>query len=192
MSFLLGCKQLIIKHTSVSATNVTHESINTRGNEITEGMFVCSNNLTELYLPNEATNICKYAIFNCPKLRILKLPEKLRSIEDMGLNYLPVVEDLDLPEGLEDLGMMSLNGLESLKSLTLPSTVKHLGYQVFSGNKRLNSIHCKSVEPPLCNWTFDTRFEPINNGAKLYVPKGSLPTYKNDEQWGLFETIIEE
>lgn len=171
------------------------QNIKTRDNEITEDMFFCYNNLTELYLPNKATKICKTAIFNCPKLRILKLPEELRVIEDMGLYYLNAIEDLELPEGLEELGMWSLSGLESIKSLTLPSTVKHLGSYVFSGDKRLNSIHCKSVEPPICERTYASTgmlLEPITNGAKLYVPKGSLSAYKNDEQWGLFETIIEE
>lgn len=172
------------------------QNIKTRDNEITEDMFFCYNNLTELYLPNKATKICKTAIFNCPKLRILKLPEELRLIEDMGLYYLNAIEYLELPEDLEELGMCSLSGLESIKSLTLPSTVKHLGSYVFSGDKRLNSIHCKSVEPPICDRTFASPgvllLEPIANGAKLYVPKGSLQAYKNDEQWGLFETIIEE
>lgn len=170
---------------------IKQENINTKDDEITEGMFA-SSNLTELYLPNKATKICKYAIYACTKLRILKLPEKLKSIEDMGLFCLPAIEDLELPEGLEELGNSSLWGLESIKSITLPSTVKHLGFYVFAGDKMLNSIHCKSVVPPICDQTFATIYHPITNGAKLYVPKGSLQAYKNDEQWGLFETIIEE
>lgn len=168
------------------------QDIKTRDNEITEYMFVCYNNLTELYLPNKATKICQAAIGGCPKLRILKLPEELREIEDLGLNYLTAVEDLELPEGLEELGWLS--ELNSLKSLTLPSTLKNLSRETFAGNKWLKNIHCKSVEPPIFDGAFVPYYlyEPILNGAKLYVPKGSLSAYKNDKQWGLFETIIEE
>ncbi|MDE7117535.1 MAG: leucine-rich repeat protein [Bacteroidaceae bacterium] len=171
------------------------EYIKTQDNEITDYMFWWYENLTELYLPHKVTKIGQCAIYSCSKLRIIKLPENLKSIDLFGISVLYALEDLELPDGLEALGSHALTNLSSLKSLTLPSTVKYLDLGVFSGTERLQSLHCESVEPPVCNMTFSllgTSSTLIKNGTKLYVPKGSLSKYKNDKEWGLFKTIIEE
>lgn len=194
LSILDLSEATIVEGGSYDAPSGYGTSVKTKDNEITEYMFMCYNNLTELYLPHKVTKIDQNAILYCPKLRIIKLPENLKSIGLYGISLLSALEDLELPNGLETLDMLALSELSSLKSLTLPSTVKNLGYDVFSGDERLKSLHCKSVEPPVCEMTFSRLGTStlIKNGTKLYVPKGSLSQYKNDEQWGLFKTIIEE
>ncbi len=72
-----------------------HRYVKTRDNEITENMFSGYNNLTELYLPHKVTKIGSTAICACQKLRILKLPKELKSIDAYGLISNNALTDLE-------------------------------------------------------------------------------------------------
>ncbi len=170
---------------------LNNHTVKTVDYEITDEMFFCYNNLTELYLPNNSTKIGQYAIYNCPKLKVLEIPHSVKSIDTMGLFYLPMLNDnLDIPEGVEYIGQSGLC-LPNIKTLTLPSTIKALGYDAIAC-ENLQLLHCKTTEPPLCDYTFTQFSSVIQNGAVLYVPIGCSDAYKNDKEWGRFNTIIEE
>ena len=81
------------------------------------------------------------------------------------------------------------NGCESLRSITLPSDLYYIGTDAFKGCTGLTSIYAFMEKPcTIYETTFDN--ETIIN-ATLYVPKGSLLDYWDDNQWKKFMNIEE-
>lgn len=170
---------------------LNNHTVKTIDNEITDEMFLCYNNLEELYLPHNSIKIGQFAIYNCPKLKFLDIPKSVKSIESFGLCYLPMlIDNLDIPEGVEYIGQSGLC-LPKIKILTLPSTIKALGYDAIAC-ENLESLHCKATEPPVCDYTFTQFSSVIQNGTVLYVPNGCSDAYRNDKEWCRFNTILEE
>ena len=94
-----------------------------------------------------------------------------------------------LPSGVERIKYSAFNGCESLRSITLPSNVKEIGSNAFSGCKGLTSIYAFMEKPCKIQETAFESETKIN--ATLYVPKGSLLDYWDDNQWKKFMNIEE-
>ena len=94
-----------------------------------------------------------------------------------------------LPSGVKKIHNDAFNGCESLRSITLPSNLKYIGANAFRGCTGLTSIYAFMEKPcTIYETTFDN--ETIIN-ATLYVPKGSLLDYWDDNQWKKFMNIEE-
>lgn len=80
-------------------------------------------------------------------------------------------------------------GCESLRSINLPSDLVSIDERVFAGCTGLTSIYAFMEKPcEIDETTFEN--ETIIN-ATLYVPKGSLLDYWDDNQWKKFMNIEE-
>jgi hypothetical protein len=86
-----------------------------------------------------------------------------------------------LPSSLTYIGSNAFISC-NIETLTIPSNVTYIGYESFTG---INTCHIYAKNPPKT----DSHNIPIN-GTTLYVPKGSLESYK-DEWGGLFKNIYE-
>ena len=90
---------------------------------------------------------------------------------------------------MENVGIYTFYGCESLKSITLPSDLKQIREYAFKDCKGLTSIYAFMEKPcKIQETTFDN--ETIIN-ATLYVPKGALIDYLDDNQWKKFMNIEE-
>lgn len=106
--------------------------------------------------------------------------------------------DIVVPEKVEYYGATfsvvtfedgCFGGCTGLTSITIPSSVTSLGDDCFWGCKGLTSIYAFMEKPcKIQETTFDN--ETIIN-ATLYVPKGSLLDYWDDNQWKKFMNIEE-
>lgn len=96
---------------------------------------------------------------------------------------------IKLPNSLETMGEYLFVGCESLTSVTLPKSLKTLPDWTFYGCTGLTSIYAFMEKPcEIKETSFDN--ETIIN-ATLYVPKGSLLDYWDDNQWKKFMNIEE-
>lgn len=130
-----------------------------------ELIFVCRT-VRKMSIPSSVTKIGNYAFFNC---------RNLTSIE--------------LPSGVTKIGDDAFSCCTNLSSLTLPSGVKEIGSAAFHGCTGLTSIYAFMEKPcKIEETTFDNETK-IN--ATLYVPKGSLLDYWDDNQWKKFMNIEE-
>ncbi|MBQ9555386.1 MAG: leucine-rich repeat protein [Muribaculaceae bacterium] len=96
---------------------------------------------------------------------------------------------ISLPEGIVYVMNEAFMNCTSLQSITLPSTVVSIYQNVFVG--------CSALESIICNWS-NARSTNANNfdadtydNATLFVPKGSLSSYKSTVPWSKFANVQE-
>lgn len=151
--------------------------------------FCKCKNLTSIELPSGVTSLGYYAFTNCTNLASLTLPSSVKEIGSSAFQYCKSLTSITLPSGVENVWSDTFNGCESLKSITLPSDLKLIERNAFKGCNGLTSIYAFMKKPcEIQETTFDNETK-IN--ATLYVPKGSLLNYWDDNQWKKFMNIEE-
>ena len=74
-----------------------------------------------------------------------------------------------------------------LTTISLPKNLTKIGNFALSGCSSLNSITCEAITPPTCgDYVFSTTDKQT---CKLYVPSGSVDSYKTADVWKDFFNI---
>ena len=176
-----------------------------------ELIFVCRT-VRKMSIPSSVTKIGNYAFFNCRNLTSIELPSGVTKIGDDAFSCCTNLSSLTLPSGVKEIGSAAFHGCksltsvtlpsgvkdvapftfydcESLRSINLPSDLKYISEGAFEGCTGLTSIYAFMEKPcKIEETTFDNETK-IN--ATLYVPKGSLLDYWDDNQWKKFMNIEE-
>ena len=151
--------------------------------------FCKCTNLTSIELPSGVTSLGGDAFTNCTNLSSLTLPSSVKEIGSSAFAHCKSLTSITLPSDVENVGIYTFYGCESLKSITLPSDLKQIREYAFKDCKGLTSIYAFMEKPcEIQETTFDN--ETIIN-ATLYVPKGALLDYWDDNQWKKFMNIEE-
>lgn len=146
-------------------------------------------NLTSIELPSGVTWLGRDAFNGCTNLSSITLPSNVKHINVSAFEDCKSLTSITLPSGAEIVWIYAFKGCESLRSITLPSNLKCIESSAFEGCKGLTSIYAFMEKPcTIYETTFDN--ETIIN-ATLYVPKGSLLDYWDDNQWKKFMNIEE-
>lgn len=99
------------------------------------------------------------------------------------------IETLTMPNSVKTITNYACYNCTALKTITLSSKLESIGYNAFAECPKIRTIYAKSITPA----TLDESTFP--NGAymfaTLYVPKGTLSSYKNANVWANFANIIE-
>ena len=98
------------------------------------------------------------------------------------------IEKLTISEKVKTIGACAFQNCTSLKKIELPSTLTDIGEKAFDGCKSITHV-CSKIS---------TLFEINNNvfsestasTASLYVPEGTLDTYKSKNGWNNFTNNI--
>lgn len=151
--------------------------------------FYHCTNLTSIELPSGVTSLGCGAFNGCTNLSSITLPSNVKEIESYTFSGCKSLASVTLPSGVEKVWDFAFGSCESLRSITLPSNLKEIETYTFIGCKDLTSIYAFMEKPcKIQERTFDN--ETIIN-ATLYVPKGSLLDYWDDNQWKKFMNIEE-
>lgn len=146
-------------------------------------------NLTSIELPSGVTSLGSDAFNGCTNLTSITLPSNVKEIESSAFAYCKSLTSVTLPSDVERVRYWTFYGCESLRSITLPSNLKKIEENAFEGCTGLTSIYAFMEKPcTIDETTFDSETK-IN--ATLYVPKGSLLDYWDDNQWKKFMNIEE-
>ena len=105
-------------------------------------------------------NVCRFS--DCKSLTSLVLPDVLQRIEKSAFSNCTGLTTISLPAGLEYM------------------------YGAFGGNIGLTSIYANMPTPLQDAYSF---YGLDKSNCYLYVPKGSLDAYRQDEEWGRFPYI---
>ena len=153
-----------------------------------ELVFVC-HTVRKISIPSSVTKIGNSAFGKCTNLSSITLPSGVKNIGSSAFSGCKSLTSITLPSGVENVEIYTFNGCESLKSITLPSDLKQIREYAFNHCNSLTSIYAFMKKPcEIQETTFDN--ETIIN-ATLYVPKGSLLDYWDDNQWKKFMNIEE-
>ncbi len=124
------------------------ESMYTKNNVITEGMFRYCNNLVSVKMPNSVTEIEYDAFSVCPNLTDVVLPENLEILNDYIFSDTPL-KSVALPESLREIRGHAFGQMYELTSITIPDGVTEFGDRVFYRCSKLTEIKVSDNQPVL-------------------------------------------
>lgn len=151
--------------------------------------FYNCTNLTSIELPSGVTKIGNYAFYNCTDISSLTLPSGVKEIGLSAFYECKSLTSVTLPSGVKDVAPLTFYGCESLRSINLSSDLKYISGEAFKGCTGLTFIYAFMEKPcEIKETSFDNETK-IN--ATLYVPKGSLLDYWDDNEWKKFMNIEE-
>lgn len=143
----------------------------------------------KMSIPSSVTKIGDYAFYNCTNLSSLTLPSGVKEIGFSAFQGCKSLTSVTIPSGVKSISSFTFRDCESLRFINLPSDLKYIGEEAFEGCTGLTSIYAFMEKPSeIDETTFEN--ETIIN-ATLYVPKGSLLDYWDDNQWKKFMNIEE-
>ncbi len=169
---------------------------------IGQGAFAGHNNLKAITLPTQLITIEKEAFFgtniksisipsgvrvikqdafNASTLTSVQFSEGLTDIEEGGFVGCQI-PSVNLPESLQSIGARAFYNNKVIVEIVIPKNVQNIGFRAFSN---LTTVTFKGINPPKVN----TPFESV---TRIFVPKGRLEVYKNDEGFKKYANIISE
>ena len=92
-----------------------------------------------------------------------------------------------IKEGTISIADIAFYGCKDLISIEVPNSVTSIGYDAFWDCTNLKSITVHSNIPPITNHAIVSN--DVYNHCTLYVPSGSVTTYREAELWGRFKNI---
>jgi len=123
--------------------------------------FAIGCNATTYTIPSSVTTISGYAFFNNTLTNVI-MPAGLQTIKGFAFGY-----------------------GRNLTSVTIPSSVTTIESYAFYGCSGLTSITCENINPPsLGSSAFG------NTNCPIYVPAGSVDTYKSATGWSTYKSRI--
>lgn len=169
---------------------------------IGEGAFKGCYGLASIEIPNGITSIERGTFYYCRSMISFEIPNSVTSIGDEAFSYCTGLTNIEIPNSVTSIGKEAFYGCSGLSNIEVPNSVTSIeegtfygcvgltkvtlgnnvtsiGHQAFGYCTGLTSVTCLSITPATIVWTsfWDTNLKAI------YVPCGSLNTYKNAPEW---------
>ena len=101
-----------------------------------------------------------------------------------------------IPNSVTEIGYYAFYYCTSLASITIPDSVTSIGNCAFYDCASLKDVYCQPTTPPTGGYHmfsyYDSEFNIIPIGCKIYVPIGSGTAYKTAEYWSSYAADIVE
>ena len=154
-------------------------SVNCPLTRIESATFQGCKNLSGMVIPLSVTSIGNQAFDQCSKLSYLMIPDGVTSIGGGAFNQCSRLPKVTLPASLTSIGGSAFNECSSLTELSIPAGVTDIGSAAFMNCNQLTKITVLSDTPPTGNeWMFYG-----TNECPIFVPAGSVDTYKSASAW---------
>ncbi|MDE5607532.1 MAG: leucine-rich repeat protein [Muribaculaceae bacterium] len=129
-----------------SLCNIVFENYNSNPISIAENLYINSNEVSEITIPETVLKINDYAFYKCGSITSVKISDSVKSIGDQ-----------------------SFYGCTNLKSIDIGSSVESIGEYTFLGCDNLEYADFSSIES-LCGISFNDRSSnPTYKTKKLYI-----------------------
>lgn len=156
------------------------------------GPFTWAGALTDLTYGPQVSLLHKYECWSAQSIqRVTFLTDKVKELPEGAFGSCTNLTSIQLPSKLERIEGTGIFGSQKLKTITLPATLRYVGGQGLD-NPNLESIYASPTTPPATEENYSYFDSNVLSNCKLYVPKGSLDSYKNAPIWKDFLNIIED
>ena len=179
-------------------SNLTSVIIPNSVTRIEDETFANCSNLTSVIIPNSVTCIEDYTFASCSNLTSVTIPNSVTRIESGAFYDCWNLTSITIPEGVDSIGERAFYGCTQLRKVTIPSTVKYLEKGAFGRCSSLKEVYCLAKEVPyksslrFSEFIFSTEVArpDMFSSATLFVPAGTINSYKAYEDWSLFGSIL--
>jgi hypothetical protein len=148
--------------------------------------YKCSS-LSSVNLNVELAYIGENAFTGCTALSSINIPDSVYIAEKAFLNT--GLKTLVIPDGVTEVKRWAFSRCADLTTITIGKNIKEL--PEFWKSTNLSQIHCRCITPPKFSFMYSFS-DQVYSTATVYVPKGTLQTYKTAEIWKQFQKIVEE
>lgn len=143
----------------------------------------CSS-ISEVSIPESVGLISSSAFKDCTGLSAVELGSGIMEISHDTFAGCSSLASVKIPDGVRFIGKRSFSGCSSLAEVTAGKGVENIGEEAFAGCAALENYYSYSVVPPVCA---ANAFDGIDKTkCALYVPKESMESYKEADQWKEF------
>jgi len=126
-------------HMLINGTEVTEVVIPEEATNIAPGAFHGLSEITKVVIPSSVTNIGAMAFRCCSSLSDLQLPNTVTRLPD-GVFSRTAINELIVPEGVDTLDQYVADQCPNLTHVSLPSTLKAMGMKLFDGSLSLAKV----------------------------------------------------
>ena len=154
---------------------------------IGEGAFERCIQLSSIFLPNSLTYIGDDVFIGCENIQYINIPNGITEISDTAFGGCKGLSDIIIPDAVVSIDNYAFVDCNGASYVTIGSGLTSIGDRAFYGCTRLKKLTIYATTPPsLGRGTFLDAGDFI-----IYVPSGSVETYKNDSYWGGFGDRIQ-
>ena len=139
------------------------------------GAFYGCTGLTSITIPSSVETISECAFLGCTGLTSVTIPSSVKTIGDSGFRECTGLKSVSIPSSVETIDDGAFMGCTGLTSVTIPSSVETIDDGAFRDCTGLTSVTI--FAPSLKNYG-NLAFVNNASGRKIYVPSGSVDTYK--------------
>lgn len=153
--------------------------------EIGDSAFRDCSSLTKLNIPEGVTAINSYLCMGCSKLESIYMPETIKNVRYSAFSDCSSLKTIEFP-GVQVLESLSFANCVSITTIDLPDCLTSMR-DVFTGCHGLYKVYCRSITPP----TFvGASFSGARGDLRIYVPSGSVDSYKQASGWSQYSNRI--
>lgn len=105
-----------------------------------DGAFQECSNLEQIIIPDSVTKIGKEAFLDCKKLKIVKLSNRLTTIEASVFEGCSNLEQIVIPDGVTEIKAHAFTKCGKLKVVEFSNNLKAIGARAFRGCRNLEEI----------------------------------------------------
>ena len=149
--------------------------------------FQTCTSLTSITIPNSVTSIAPYAFDGCSKLMSINIPNGITIIDVASLKACSSLTNISIPSSVTVINNEAFYQCTGLTGITIPSSVTRINNTAFRYCTGLASITCLSTVPP----TLGSNVFNNTNDCPIYVPSGSVETYKSANNWSTYASRIQ-
>lgn len=146
-------------------------------------------NLQEMHIASEVTEIPEWFAYLCQNLQQLTLPQTLVKINEKAFFYCTALRYVELPQRLEYLGEETFAAC-AFDSIVFPASMRYIGLNCFDECIGVKKIYSLATIPPTCD-SGGVGFESMDSQIPVYIPMGTIESYRNAEGWKYFINFIE-
>jgi len=154
--------------------------------------FADFRNLHSITIPKGITSIGSHSFSKCSALTSIIIPNSVVTIEASAFSNCTNLSTIKLHYNLTTIGDYAFGNCFALPTIVIPGSVTELGKAIFTGCRTLHTITIYCSQPPRIKG--DGVFEkndPKYTSCTLFVPRGTVETYKKAEGWKEFKNISE-
>ena len=159
-------------------------------------VFSYCSSLVDVNIPAGIGVLPESTFQDCSSLRKIVIPEGITKLGNRLFVGCSNLTDIELPKSLEYISANIIGQCDALRKLTIYHNVSVIEQHAFDGCKGIEEIHLHRAVVPKTpipqGWLVDRPVIGDGNNCTLYVPVGSVDTYKASSYWNVFKEIVGE